>query len=76
MVSFTAEIIVSISSCPSEKRSLAKIDLTSSACMGKTSTILAMCRELFGPVKFKDRVIELNTGKVIKEGKPKDILNL
>jgi replication factor C subunit 2/4 len=27
---------------------------------GKTSTILAMCRELFGPVKFKDRVIELN----------------
>jgi replication factor C subunit 2/4 len=27
---------------------------------GKTSTILAICRELFGPVRFKDRVIELN----------------
>jgi replication factor C subunit 2/4 len=27
---------------------------------GKTSSILAMARELFGPVKMKDRVIELN----------------
>ena len=27
---------------------------------GKTSTILAICRELFGPERFKDRVIELN----------------
>lgn len=27
---------------------------------GKTSTILAVCYELFGPLKFKERVIELN----------------
>ena len=27
---------------------------------GKTSTILAICQELFGPKKYKDRVIELN----------------
>ena len=27
---------------------------------GKTSTILAICKELFGPKKFNERVIELN----------------
>lgn len=27
---------------------------------GKTSSVLAMARELFGPIKVKDRVIELN----------------
>ena len=27
---------------------------------GKTSTILAVCNELFGPENFADRVLELN----------------
>ena len=43
--------------------------------LDKNLTIIMIAHRLNILSNF-DRVIELNTGKVIKEGKPKDILNL